>query len=632
MSESVQIVLEGVDKASAIFDKVGQRADAYSKKMVSILDEEIMRMVDGEKAAERFKLSAMGLKQEQIEAIETRRETIATLQAEAKAAEDAAEKTRQQEQATADLQKYQEDYLENLRLEELALTQGAGAVEEYRLRKRGASEATIEEAKGIRASIEAKKQEVKASEALAEAERRATAEKRIAGKAAKELGSALAGMAAQFGAGEIGGFVASLGMASKKLEELQADTDKSAASVGVMKVAIGLMIAESIMPLVNAFARAVTGQQGFEKQMQHTQEQMGREHQFYMRMLDERFNKTLQIIQLQDSDQAKKEMATAEAERLDKLITEYNKKWEEAKKASEEAAGTMLHSVRVGEARQKHLDNEVKTNREMLDLYKSQYREATKIRDAQFDEVEIAKKKKEIRDQETAAFMKAEDIIKGYQEEARKLLDADGEKKRNEDEFFQAGAGVEAFQRTDLEAARAELDAAKLKVSLQNLYKEAVKESEEINKQNAEEVKKQAESEAKYLSDLRVKNIELRNGAEAAEREKEALAGMSEETKKQAAELRKQNEELELQNKIRDEGKKRAEDIIAELAKGTPENQAKEGRMLTRGGGGTPADRTAKATEEQLKLQQATIKALQEMSPLFQDIKDNTAKQIKVIR
>ncbi|MFN8711055.1 MAG: hypothetical protein ACK50J_30660 [Planctomyces sp.] len=74
------------------------------------------------------------------------------------------------------------------------------------------------------------------------------------------------------------------------------------------------------------------------------------------------------------------------------------------------------------------------------------------------------------------------------------------------------------------------------------------------------------------------------------------------------------------------------DDIVKEFQKGSPELQVKESRMLTRPGGGTPADRTAKATEDQVKMQMETLKALAEQLPLFKDIRDNTAKPLKVVK
>jgi len=65
-AESVEIVLNGVDNATPVMDKVTQKLVDNENKYISKLREQLIAQTEGAEAAERFKLAEMGFSQEAI--------------------------------------------------------------------------------------------------------------------------------------------------------------------------------------------------------------------------------------------------------------------------------------------------------------------------------------------------------------------------------------------------------------------------------------------------------------------------------------------------------------------------------------------------------------------------------------
>ena len=259
MSESVEIVLEAIDKATPVFKDVETASERYYKKTVSILEEQIIRLTQGATAAEKFKLAAMGMTQAEIEHILQLRESIAAEKERYAIAEKALKQWRDRRAAIAEHEKAQRDYIEGLYEELVALDMGTAAVEQYRLIKKGFTVEVRAQILEMRKLIEATRAEANATKEAQQAETLAQAQKKALGKSTTELAKSVAGLIGSLGAGPVAQFANSLGIANKKLTELNAAENATAASTQIMKGAILLSIAEGFMPLADAIARSITG-------------------------------------------------------------------------------------------------------------------------------------------------------------------------------------------------------------------------------------------------------------------------------------------------------------------------------------------------------------------------------------
>lgn len=94
--EAVEIVLNGVDNASPVVDKVSQKLVASEEKYLSKLKEQFIAQTQGAEAAERFKLAEMGFSEATIESAMALRQQMQA----AKEAAEALEQTGQQVQET----------------------------------------------------------------------------------------------------------------------------------------------------------------------------------------------------------------------------------------------------------------------------------------------------------------------------------------------------------------------------------------------------------------------------------------------------------------------------------------------------------------------------------------------------
>lgn len=104
--ESVEIVLNGVDNASPVVDKVSQKLIANEDKYISKLREQLIAQTQGAEAAERFKLAEMGFSEAAIESAVALKQQIEAAKEAARAQDELEKQTReateaQQEQAGA---------------------------------------------------------------------------------------------------------------------------------------------------------------------------------------------------------------------------------------------------------------------------------------------------------------------------------------------------------------------------------------------------------------------------------------------------------------------------------------------------------------------------------------------------
>ena len=631
MSESVEIVLEAIDKATPVFKDVETASERYYKKTVSILEEQIIRLTQGATAAEKFKLAAMGMTQAEIEHILQLRESIAAEKERYAIAEKALMQWRARRDAIEEHKKAQEDYIEGLYEELVALDMGTAAVEQYRLTKRNFSKEVRDQVLEMRKLIEAKRSEAIATEQAKQADFLANAQKKLLGKSTAELAKSVAGLIGSLGAGPVAQFATSLGIANKKMTELNANTNATAASTALMKGAILLSIAEGFMPLAESIARTITGYNTLIREMQAFEQQQNKQNQRNIQMLERHTAEQIKIAELSTSESEKKKILEAQLEKITSQLEQQEKFSAAARKDADHAAGVFAHSLRVGEVKQNQLEQEAQRQQAITDSLVRQRDEIYKAIQGKSDELKIAERLYAIEQEKETNRKKADEELLRMRKELAKLEDPEGFARQEALRPFRE-IGVKTSKLREAEELQDQIEAQKLKKTIQDLYNEALEESAKINQKNADEQEKQAQKEKDYLDALRLKNIELMNGAEAMHAEKEAMMGLTEEAKAQAAHLREQNQRLEERKKIQEEAQKITEDFYKKLAEGSPELQVKESRLLTRAGGGTPNERIAKASEEQLKIANEVWTQLSQSLPFLTTIADNTKSKIKVIK
>lgn len=97
--ESVNIVLNGVDNASATVDKVNQKLVSSEEKYISKLKEQLIALEQGTLAAERFKLEEMGFSEETINAAMALKQQIEAAKEAARAQDELEKQTREATEA-----------------------------------------------------------------------------------------------------------------------------------------------------------------------------------------------------------------------------------------------------------------------------------------------------------------------------------------------------------------------------------------------------------------------------------------------------------------------------------------------------------------------------------------------------
>ena len=103
-AESVEIVLNGVDNATPVMDKVTQKLVDNENKYISKLKEQLIALEQGAEAAERFKLSEMGFSEETINSAMALKQQIEAAKEAASAAEELAKQTEKAAQAQQEMQ------------------------------------------------------------------------------------------------------------------------------------------------------------------------------------------------------------------------------------------------------------------------------------------------------------------------------------------------------------------------------------------------------------------------------------------------------------------------------------------------------------------------------------------------
>jgi hypothetical protein len=103
-AESVEIVLNGVDNATPVMDKVTQKLVDNENKYISKLKEQLIALEQGAEAAERFKLSEMGFAEETINSAMALKQQIEAAKEAASAAEELAKQTEKAAQAQQEMQ------------------------------------------------------------------------------------------------------------------------------------------------------------------------------------------------------------------------------------------------------------------------------------------------------------------------------------------------------------------------------------------------------------------------------------------------------------------------------------------------------------------------------------------------
>lgn len=114
-------------------------------------------------------------------------------------------------------------------------------------------------------------------------------------------------------------------------------------------------------------------------------------------------------------------------------------------------------------------------------------------------------------------------------------------------------------------------------------------------------LKEQAQTDKEYLQNLKLKNIELTEGADAAEEFRAKLSGVSEEAIKQGRVLREENKKLEDEQNAKEGKKTKDQNQIKAADASVAQLQAFQSRLLTRSGM-NPNDRLIKASEKTVEL------------------------------